>query len=340
MSYLLNSKPSINLSLTSRGAYRGRIYNPTVLLLKEVRVPEKVDAMISVNKVMMNQPDILDDFMTMNVKVLKTDNTTLQYTVQMKDISSYYTMKTYMNYNTDVVKSDNSMQLFLLLVLNMLNSGSTLLDGTDLFKFTLGFSDATYQADGSALYFNYPPTYNANGTFDGKDAVVADMFNLFSNGRGYLKLLSKNGTVSSVTVSGTCLKVLDLSPTTALTFSAVDTIVPIRVMAKGHDYFVVRCNQCRNTIDNMRPGTSADYSNVLTVVPCDGTQYICFNTYTTGSKILLNGRSLDDIELFFEDKWGLPLYGMRDFYMEITLDFVNFKIMTEIPNMMSLKREM
>jgi hypothetical protein len=322
------------------GVYRGRIYNPTVLLLKEVRVPEKVDAMISVNKVMMNQPDILDDFMTMNVTVLKTDGTSTSQTVQMKNIASYYTMKTYMNYNTDVTKSDNSIQLYLLLILNMLNSGSTTLAGTDLYKFTLGFSDALYSDNVTPLYFNYPPVTGATGTFTGVDAVVADMFNLFSNGRGYLKLLSKSATVASVTISGTCLKVLDLSPTTALTFSAVDTVVPIRVMAKGHDYFVIRCDQCRNTIDNMRPGTSADYSNVLGVIPCDGTQYICYNTYTTGSKMLLNGRSLDDIELFFEDKWGLPLYGMRDFYIELTLDFVNFKIMSDLPNMMSLKRQL
>ena len=45
-------------------------------------------------------------------------------------------------------------------------------------------------------------------------------------------------------------------------------------MNKEHDYIVIRSNQCKNTIDNMKPGTSADYSNVLTVIPCEGTQYI------------------------------------------------------------------
>jgi hypothetical protein len=190
------------------------------------------------------------------------------------------------------------------------------------------------------MFFTAPivPDAANNGAFKDDDGIVCDMFNFFSNGRGYLKLQSKDATVTSVTLSGTALRTLDMSPYTAVTFEQ-GYLHPIRIMSKGHDYIVLRTNQCKNTIDNMKPNASADYSNVLTVIPCAGTQYINYYAYTVGSKILLNDRNLEDIELYFEDKWGIPLYGIQDFYIELSIDFVNLKAMIPQSNMMDLKRD-
>ena len=229
------------------------------------------------------------------------------------------------------------MQIFIEFILDMLNSNNTYGGNTE-YVFTMGFPDVNFYGTQDPMFFTVPLVPSQDGSFGDNDAIVCDLFNFFSNGRGYLKLQDKHATVSTVTISGSALKILDLSPTTGVTFDTA-YLHPIRIMTKGHDYIVLRTNQCKNTIDNMRPGTSADYSNVLTVIPCEGTQYINYYAYTVGSKILLNDRNLEDIELYFEDKWGLPLYGIRDFYLELTLDFVNLKAMIPQPNMMALKRD-
>jgi hypothetical protein len=202
----------------------------------------------------------------------------------------------------------------------------------------MGYTDATFLNTVNPIFFTVPLVLTAEGDFDTDDAITCDLFNFFSNGRGFLKLQNVDASVASVTLSGSALRILDMSPNIAVTFQTGYTH-PIRVMNKGHDYIVIRSNQCKNTIDNMKPGSSADYSNVLTVVPCEGTQYINYYAYTTGSKILLNDRNLEDIELYFEDKWGLPLYGIRDFYVELSIDFVNLKAMIPQTNMMELKRD-
>ena len=341
MSYQLNSIPSINLSLTSRGTYRGQMHNPTFLLMKGVNVPLKTEAMLSVNKVMMNQPDVLDEMMTLNVKVTYVNPLTppRSHTVSLKSLPKFYTVRNYLHHTAEVIKSNNGMQIYLAMLLEMLNSNNVV-GATTEYVFTLGFPDATFYGTQDPMFFTVPivPDANNNGAFGTNDGIVCDLFNFFSNGRGFLKLQTKDATVSNVTITGSALRVLDMSPNTAVTFDA-DYLHPIRVMNKGHDYIVLRTNQCRNTIDNMKPGTLADYSNVLTIIPCEGTQYINYFAYTVGSKILLNDRNLEDIELYFEDKWGLPLYGIRDFYVELTIDFVNLKAMIPQANMMDLKRD-
>jgi hypothetical protein len=76
--------------LTSRGSYRGQLYNPTFLLLKGIHVPQKTEALITANKVMMNQPDILEEMMTLNVKVLRTDGSIRSHTVSLKSLAKFY----------------------------------------------------------------------------------------------------------------------------------------------------------------------------------------------------------------------------------------------------------
>ena len=233
------------------------------------------------------------------------------------------------------------MQIFIAFILSALNYNNTSGANTE-YLFTLGFPDVEFYGSADPMFFEVPIAPSVDPTDEGAfgidDAVVCDLFNFFSNGRGFLKLQDKGLGVETVTISGTALKLLDIGPNTSVTFDT-GYLHPIRIMSKGHDYIVLRSNQCRNTIDNVKPGTAADYSNVLSVVPCEGTQYINYYAYTVGSKILLNDRNLEDIELYFEDKWGLPLYGMRDFYVELTLDFVNLKAMIPQANMMDLKRD-
>jgi hypothetical protein len=80
------------------------------------------------------------------------------------------------------------------------------------------------------------------------------------------------------------------------------------------------------------------FSNVLAIIPTGGTEYIHYDVQHTGNKIQLNGRSLNTLELLFQDKWGRPLLGLRDFLLELTLDFLVLGDLKEKTSMMEIKK--
>ena len=77
---------------------------------------------------------------------------------------------------------------------------------------------------------------------------------------------------------------------------------------------------------------------MLGIVPTSGTGYVQYDVPHAGNKIQLVGRNLDNITLSFHDKWGQPLFGIRDFYVELTLDFLKLGDLKEKFSLMELKR--
>ena len=129
-----------------------------------------------------------------------------------------------------------------------------------------------------------------------------------------------------------------MDPTTTFVFSR-DTMLPVTLNSDGQEYVLIRCNQCKNTLDNVKQDTLPQFSNLMAVVPSPGTGYIQYDVPHTGNKIQLNGRNLDNITLLFQDKWGQPLFGIRDFFVELTVDFLKLGDLKEKSSMMQLKRD-
>ena len=110
----------------------------------------------------------------------------------------------------------------------------------------------------------------------------------------------------------------------------------------GHDYILIRCLQSRSEIEAMKPTQFAEGSDLLCIVPCQGNfnDYIYYQTNHVGSKLFINQSSVDTIDLAFCNKWGQPLVGLKDFMVELTVDFiklntVNRKLTTDdVRNMM------
>jgi hypothetical protein len=79
MAHVLNSSsPSVKIALSSKGNYRNEIYAPTFILMDRLTVPQNSLALFNVNRVMMNQPDLLYDEMTLLVTVEDAAGNTMQ----------------------------------------------------------------------------------------------------------------------------------------------------------------------------------------------------------------------------------------------------------------------
>ena len=78
---------------------------------------------------------------------------------------------------------------------------------------------------------------------------------------------------------------------------------------------------------------------MLAVLPTFN-QTVQYEAAHTGSKLLVNGRTLDSFDVQFYDKWGSPLTGIQSFIMELTVDFVemdetNGLFMNEVKHMLT-----
>ena len=63
-------------------------------------------------------------------------------------------------------------------------------------------------------------------------------------------------------------------------------------------------------------------SDLLAVIPCDYGNFICYKKSQVGGKHVLASSCVDTIDMLFPDKWGYPLAGMNEFWVELTIDFV------------------
>jgi hypothetical protein len=82
----------------------------------------------------------------------------------------------------------------------------------------------------------------------------------------------------------------------------------------------------KSVIEATDKTSSCKASNILCIIPCEGSQKdtIYYESKHVGSKMTMTNSSVDSIELYFTDKWGQALYGMTDFMVELTFDFVKF----------------
>ena len=70
MAYNLNSmQPTLNLCLSSNGKYRGAVYAPSFDLSQSIKVPLDSIGVISLNKVYMSSPPMLDTSLSMTIKI-------------------------------------------------------------------------------------------------------------------------------------------------------------------------------------------------------------------------------------------------------------------------------
>ena len=69
MAHVLNSSsPSVRICLTSRGNYRNEMHAPTFILMESQKVPQDSIGLLNMNRLMMNQPDLLYDEMELTIK--------------------------------------------------------------------------------------------------------------------------------------------------------------------------------------------------------------------------------------------------------------------------------
>ena len=80
-------------------------------------------------------------------------------------------------------------------------------------------------------------------------------------------------------------------------------------------------------------------TDIICVIPCSGglDENIYYQAQHTGSKLQLKNTSLDNVDLMFYDKWGDPLYGMIDFMVELTVDFVKLGSLEQKPTSVDVK---
>ena len=107
----------------------------------------------------------------------------------------------------------------------------------------------------------------------------------------------------------------------------------VKIMYKGNDYIFLRCSQVKSEVECVLPSALSNKSDMLAIIPCPGDQgeMIYYEARHVGSKLALNNSSIDNIELSFVDKWGQPLFGIRDFIVELTADFVKLGPLQQQP---------
>ena len=335
MAHVLNSSnPSVRIALSSRGNYSNLIHAPSFILMERLTVPQDSIALFNLNRLMMSQPDLLYDEMMLTIRRFYKDG-------RQPDIRNINILNTegYQVYKRFMIEKDVDPERFFAGVQMLL-------------KYTLGIiNDETSKnisyRFGVGINNEYYITPNFNPDMEGyaervqlaeqQNVVSAANMAFVTNGRGFLKLMYMDDNISRIELSGSFLKILDLDPATTYVFYN-ETSTPVKLLHTGHDYFILRCNQCKNTLDNLKTESLPQFSNVLAVVPSPGTGYVRYDVPHTGTKIMMHGRTLDNINLVFHDKWGQPLYGMQDFYLEITVDFLKIKDLKPSMNMMELKQ--
>ena len=191
---------------------------------------------------------------------------------------------------------------------------------------------------------------------------VLDFLANFSNGNAALMAVSLGendpqhdtdlgdiNPVVEVRLSGNFLTFFDYSPKDVLVLKTEIPVnpdvpnihaIPVKIMWKGHDYFFIRCNQVRGEIEMVTPNEFSQYSNVLAVVPCDGpvANYIYYEVQHVGSKLQVANSSIDCLDISFLDKWGQPLYGIQEYLLELTADFVKLGNLNPDTTMQDIRR--
>lgn len=264
----------------------------------------------------MSQPDLLYDEMTITIKqIYKTERNPKIRTINIKDTMGYEVFKRLLvdkyGDNDRYLASVEYMMKYILEILNDFETKNT------MHQFRMGINDKYYNT-------GYPTSDVILTQVQQNNTESAANLAFVTNGRGFLKLENLDDSLSRIEISGSFLKILDLDPTTPYVFTE-ETSIPAKLNFSGHDYIVLRCNQCKNTLDNLKIESLPQFSNVLSIIPTPGTGYIRYDVPHTGNKIMMHGRTLDSINLMFNDKWGQPLYGIQDFYIEITVDFLKVK---------------
>ena len=132
MAYSLNSSlPSLNLCLSSNGKYRGFVCTPSLDLSQSIKVPLDRIGLISLSKLYMCSPPMLDNnmFMTLRFHVEKYDPRLKEWYPEMYDIhvnadsnALFDILRTWVDDVNDITKQTQAWCLMLKYILDGLNS--------------------------------------------------------------------------------------------------------------------------------------------------------------------------------------------------------------------------
>ena len=304
MAYTLNSSlPSLNLCLSSNGKYRGSVCTPSFDLSQSIKVPLDSIGLISLSKLYMSSPSMLDTnmFMTLRLNVEHYDTILKEWFPETYDMrvnadsnTLFDILRTWVDDVKDISKQTQAWCLMLKYILDGLNSippGNPEL--STRFSVQVGsaglFTSGTDFGEGTADVSSLTPEQSNN-------RAVAESIATFSNKTAYLRLVSEltdpDSTlvrVLSLTFSGSFLKLLNLSPNKAYTLvgGGTENLIPINLGMMNHDYIYVRCSQAKNEWSCMQEGSQLNMSDLLAVVPCNYGKFIYYEKYNTGGKNVL-----------------------------------------------------
>jgi hypothetical protein len=314
----------------------------------------------------MAQPTVLNDKMSLTIKSIRRNGASTTYTVNTSDflVSSFQAIMSWKDDLTDPVKRTAAWTIYLSYILKVLNPRPS----SQGYAISIGFKDQFITPVVTNGYVNFNstmqdpqvPVAQQNDSTMIPDPVgknnleVADFLSNFSSGNCELNVsqydnpnnpnqLDVNGhdlnPVTRVMLSGSFLTMLDFHPRDSITMICGGGIVNGRLMWSGHDYFYLRCLQVRGEIEMMLPNEFSQYSSLIGVIPCKGplSENIYYESPHVGSKLQLNNSSIDTVELQFIDKWGQPLYGISDYMIELTADFVKLGNLNQPTTMRDIK---
>ena len=248
MAYQVNgSTPSINFCLSSHGQYRGELFAPSFDLSNSVRVPLDSVGIISLKKVYMTPPSILSDRMSVKISVNLADGSKVEYNVSSEGSVLYNALSGWVDTVSDITKHEEAWYAYVSYILNALVPTVNNMQTKYQFQMTVsGKTTNGYEFD----------AVDANGDLTPKSENNREVVNLlatFSYGRGFIRLVNKDfigynsasidPEVVSVEISGTMLKLMNMSPTKIYTFLANGDGYPMQLNSANHDYFYLRCSQ-------------------------------------------------------------------------------------------------
>jgi hypothetical protein len=252
-----------------------------------------------------------------------TDNTYLEIVSNVTDVEGYEYFELWSDPGITAESSASGWVSYIAFLHTMLNPSAY----SSNFLFELEFNSVT-----------------SNGSDD--DVLnLAEYLTTFTNGQTFLKLttytdkLIDGKTIREIGLTGSFMKLLNCYPKQFLSFSPSLTKT-IQLNWNGHDFILLRCMETRDNLDATNSNKWGPPSNILTLIPTPGKlgTFLTYDRSHTGSLSSVGLNNISSLTFNFEDRWGDPAYGIVDFAMEITIDFVKLGNLIQDMSMQDVKR--
>ena len=130
-----------------------------------------------------------------------------------------------------------------------------------------------------------------------------------------------NTSNDNIVLSGMWCTLFGLSPVEPNTLPA-NGYLKVKIPIYGHDYVMISCNIVSDTLSSL-VSTNLEQTSLLAMVPTPNNpgELVAYSPGSTG-RLEVVQPTLDNMELSFTDRWGLPVYGLKDFALVLDIDFV------------------